>query len=103
MVGSYATFSPLARAWLPFYFAYWRSFFEGLFGLPALISFLFPWAVMIPSIAIVVRRLHDIDKSGGWYLLIFTIVGAFVVLYWLCSAGDERDNQYGSDPLKNSE
>ena len=103
MVGSYATFSPLARAWLPFYFAYWRSFFEGLFGLPALISFLFPWAVMIPSIAIVVRRLHDIDKSGGWYLLIFTIVGAFVVLYWLCSAGDERDNQYGSDRLKNSE
>jgi hypothetical protein len=53
-----------------------------------------------PCIAIVVRRFHDIDKSGWWYLLIFTIGGAFVVLYWLCSAGDERDNQYGSDRLK---
>ena len=78
------------------------GFFEGLFALPPSISLLFQLAVIVPSFAIIARSLHDTNKSGWWYLLVFTIVGIIPVLYWFCKAGDEADNEYGSNPLNNS-
>ncbi|WDR05106.1 DUF805 domain-containing protein [Devosia rhodophyticola] len=51
----------------------------------------------IPGMAITVRRLHDIGKSGWWYLISFIPFGALFILYWNCCAGDEWDNDYG-DP-----
>ena len=56
--------------------------------------------VLVPSIAITARRFHDINLSGWWYLISFTIIGLIPVIYWLCKAGDEGDNNYGSNPLK---
>jgi len=58
--------------------------------------------VLVPSIAIIARRFHDINMSGWWYLIAFTIIGLIPVIYWLCKAGDEEDNKYGSNPLKKS-
>jgi uncharacterized membrane protein YhaH (DUF805 family) len=49
----------------------------------------------IPSITVTVRRLHDIGKSGFWYLLCFVPFGALVVLFWTIRRGDEGDNGYG--------
>ena len=77
------------------------GFFEALFGLPP-ISLVFSLAVIVPGIAVGIRRMHDIGKSGWWVLLSFTIVGIIPVIYWLCQEGDEGDNQYGSNPLKSS-
>ena len=68
---------------------------EELVLLPILNLFVF-----LPSLAITVRRLHDINKSGWWYLIALTIIGFIPVIYWLCKAGDERDNNYGSNPLR---
>lgn len=54
--------------------------------------------VLIPSISIGVRRLHDVNKSGWWYLLIFVpLVGPLVLLYWAIQVGDASGNAYG-DP-----
>jgi uncharacterized membrane protein YhaH (DUF805 family) len=55
---------------------------------------------LIPLIAVATRRLHDIDSSGWWQLLVFVpIVGAIVLIIWLCTAGTPGSNRFGSNPL----
>jgi uncharacterized membrane protein YhaH (DUF805 family) len=53
----------------------------------------------IAGIALIVRRLHDINKSGWWMLIVFTIVGIIVLLFWECQQGDEGENRFGPNPL----
>ena len=57
----------------------------------------FAAATFIPSLALAVRRLHDVGRSGWWYLLIFTIIGVFVLLFWFCWPGKRATNKYGED------
>jgi uncharacterized membrane protein YhaH (DUF805 family) len=55
---------------------------------------------LIPVLAVGVRRLHDIDRSGWWYLLVFVpIIGWVVLLIWACTRGTLGPNRFGSDPL----
>ncbi len=56
-------------------------------------------AVFLPSLAVAVRRLHDVNKSG-WFILInlLPVIGFFWYLIVMCKAGDEGSNQYGNDP-----
>lgn len=53
--------------------------------------------VFLPGIAVAVRRLHDIGKSG-WFLLVAFVpfVGGIVLLYWYIKEGDTGDNAYGA-------
>ncbi|MEI7573291.1 MAG: DUF805 domain-containing protein [Phenylobacterium sp.] len=55
---------------------------------------------LVPMLAVEVRRLHDIDKSG-WNILWFSIpiVGFIVRIIWLCRRGTVGDNRFGHDPL----
>ena len=55
---------------------------------------------IIASTCLVIRRLHDVDKSGWWYLIIFTIIGIIPLLIWYCSKGTNGDNRFGKDPLE---
>ena len=64
-----------------------------------LLIVIFSLFLTIASLALVVRRLHDTNKSGWWYLIIFTIIGALPLLYWYCKKGDEGENRFGSNPL----
>lgn len=66
---------------------------EGIFyGLAAV-------AVILPNIAVGVRRLHDIDKSGWLYLLyLIPLVGTILLIVWGCKEGTSGPNQYGADP-----
>jgi uncharacterized membrane protein YhaH (DUF805 family) len=41
-------------------------------------------ALLLPNVSVTTRRLHDVNRSGWWQLLYLTIIGGFVVLYWLC-------------------
>ena len=54
------------------------------------------WLVLfIPMLAVSVRRLHDIGKSGWYYLIaLIPYLGWFVLLYWMCKASDEYSNDY---------
>jgi uncharacterized membrane protein YhaH (DUF805 family) len=56
--------------------------------------------LLLPSIAVGMRRLHDLDRSGWWILLWFVpIVGWIVLIYWACCKGTEGPNRFGPDPL----
>jgi uncharacterized membrane protein YhaH (DUF805 family) len=56
-------------------------------------------AVLIPSLAVLVRRLHDIGKSGAWFFIAFVpIVGSIWLLVLVATAGNPGANQYGPDP-----
>ena len=55
----------------------------------------------IPSIAVNARRLHDVDKSGWWQLIVFTIIGIPIFLYWVITKGTNGNNEYGEDSLSN--
>ena len=53
----------------------------------------------IPSLAVVVRRLHDVGKSG-WFYFIFLIplIGVIWLLVLYCTEGQKQDNKWGPDP-----
>jgi len=58
-------------------------------------------ALFLPSLALAIRRLHDKDKSGWFFLLIFIpLVGAIILLIWFCSRGTVGPNRFGPDPLE---
>ncbi len=56
-------------------------------------------ALLIPGIAVAVRRMHDQDKSGWWLLIaLVPIIGAIALLVFYFIEGTKGDNQYGPDP-----
>ncbi len=67
-----------------------------------LFYFLYTIAVLIPSLAVSVRRLHDVGKSG-WFLLIvlIPIIGSIWLLVLLVTDGDAEKNKYGDNPKAN--
>jgi uncharacterized membrane protein YhaH (DUF805 family) len=65
-----------------------------------LVSGLFALVTIIPSFAIAVRRLHDLDRTGWWYLIGFVpVIGMIVLLVWYAAKGTDGPNQFGPDPL----
>jgi len=63
----------------------------GLSGILFISNFIF----LIPEIAVSIRRLHDINKSGWWILLTITIIGIIPLTYFYCIKGDDGVNDYG--------
>jgi uncharacterized membrane protein YhaH (DUF805 family) len=57
-------------------------------------------ATLLPSLAVSARRLHDIDRSGWWALLLLTLVGYIVLLVWGFMRGTVGANRFGPDPLE---
>ena len=56
-------------------------------------------ALVVPAIAVGIRRLHDTDRSGWWLLIaLIPIVGAIILIVFLASEGTKGDNQYGPPP-----
>lgn len=57
--------------------------------------------LFLPGLSVTVRRLHDVGKSGWFYLIVLIpIVGFIVLLVWFCQQGTNGDNQYGPNPLR---
>ena len=73
------------------------GFISGLVGAKNGISLLYSLWVFIPSWAVVVRRMHDVDKSG-WYCLI-----PIYNLVLVCTEGTPGTNDYGEDPKRDSD
>ena len=64
----------------------------------AWIGYIWSLAILVPSIALGVRRLHDIGKAGTWYLLnLIPVVGSIILLVWYCQ-DSTGDNQWGPNP-----
>jgi uncharacterized membrane protein YhaH (DUF805 family) len=61
------------------------------------------WAIgnFIPALAVAVRRLHDTDRSGWWYLIIFVpLIGIILLIVWWATKGTDGPNRFGEDPIR---
>jgi uncharacterized membrane protein YhaH (DUF805 family) len=63
---------------------------------------LFSLATLLPTIFVTTRRLHDVGRSGWWQLIALTVIGIFLLLYWLIIEGESGENAYGPNPLSNN-
>ena len=60
---------------------------------------LYVLATIVPSIAVTVRRLHDIGKSGSWYFISFIpYIGGFWLLILTCMDSENKPNKWGENP-----
>jgi len=68
-------------------------------GIYGPITLLLILALLVPAIAVQVRRFHDQDKSGWFVLLAFIpIIGSIAVLVFMCLSGTDGPNRFGNDP-----
>lgn len=112
-VKKYAVFSGRARRAEYWYFALFYlllyiallivDVLTGTFDLMTgygLCSGVFALAMLVPSLALAVRRLHDIDRSGWWLLIgLIPLVGIIVIMVFTTMAGTRGENRFGPDPL----
>ncbi len=72
---------------------------EGLVGSPGVVGILYSLAVLIPGIAVSVRRLHDTNRSGWWLLIsLIPLIGFVVLLVFMVQDSQPGANQYGPNP-----
>ena len=63
------------------------------------LSIIYSLAVLLPSLGVSVRRLHDIDKTGWWLLIaLIPVIGAIVLLIFFVKDSQAGENQYGLNP-----
>jgi uncharacterized membrane protein YhaH (DUF805 family) len=102
----YAVFSGRSRRMEYWYFVLFNiivsivlGVIDGLLGTSGLLSGIYSLAVLIPTLAVTVRRLHDIDRSGWWILIaLVPLIGVIVLLVFALLEGTPGDNQYGPNP-----
>jgi len=56
-------------------------------------------ALFLPSLAVSARRLHDLDRTAWWLLLVLTGIGIIVLIVWDCMKGTAGSNRFGPDQL----
>lgn len=67
-----------------------------VFGRPIL-GLVLSLALLVPSIAVAVRRIHDLGKPWFWLLIgLIPFLGAFALIYFFCQPGENKKNQWGT-------
>ena len=113
----YAVFSGRARRkefWMfvlfNMIFAFVAGLIDGIFlpnlGIDAgggakigLLGAIYSLAVLIPGLAVAVRRLHDTNRTGWWYLIVLIpFIGAIILLIFFVQDSQPGDNKYGPNP-----
>ena len=75
------------------------GFIEGLAGTAGILACIYSLAVLIPGIAVTVRRLHDTNRSGWWLLVgLVPLLGAIALLVFMVQDSQPDKNQYGTNP-----
>lgn len=109
---NYATFSGRARRKEYWMFTLFNfiiyivlTILDGALGLVnyetgfGVLSGLYTLAVLIPGLAVLVRRLHDTNRSGWWVLISFVpLIGLIVLLVFACLDSQKGNNKYGAYP-----
>ncbi|OGX13773.1 MAG: hypothetical protein A2351_00685 [Omnitrophica bacterium RIFOXYB12_FULL_50_7] len=102
----YAVFSGRARRteyWMFFLFnfviAFVLGFIEGIFKGPGVLFWLYSLAILVPGIAVAIRRLHDTGRSGWWILIsLIPVIGTIVFIVFMAQDSQPNENQYGPNP-----
>jgi uncharacterized membrane protein YhaH (DUF805 family) len=72
---------------------------QGIVHLGDVLTGLLGLALLLPSLGIAARRLHDINMSAWWLLIgLIPLVGAIVLIYFYCQPGTVGANRFGADP-----
>ena len=62
----------------------------GLFGL----------GILLPSLGVSFRRIHDLDRSAWWLLIgLIPLIGGLILLFWFVQRGTVGENRFGPDPI----
>ena len=70
---------------------------DGILDTPDTLSGLAGFILFFPSLAVTIRRLHDIGKSGWWYLIsAIPLIGSLILLFWNCQETSPETNQWGA-------
>ncbi|HDM8144704.1 TPA: DUF805 domain-containing protein [Vibrio harveyi] len=101
----YAVFNGRARRkeyWMFFLFnlifSFVLGFIDGILG-TVFIGTIYGLVVLIPGIAVMVRRLHDIGRTGWWVLIgLIPLIGLIVLIVFAATDGNKGSNEYGSNP-----
>lgn len=108
----YAEFSGRARRKEYWYFVLFNllislvlGFIDGVIGTFSaevglgLLGGLYTLAVLLPSLGVSVRRLHDTNHSGWWlFIALIPFIGAIILVIFMARDSDSGDNQYGPNP-----
>ena len=73
------------------------SVIDAVLGL-GFLGFIYMLAVLVPSIAVAIRRLHDIGKPGWWILIGFVPIIGLVLIYFLVLDSTPGENEFGPNP-----
>jgi len=103
---NYANFKGRARRkeyWMFFLFnmifVMVLAIIDFMIGTFPLIYMVYLLALLLPSLAVFVRRLHDVGKSGWWFFIgLIPLIGAIWLLILLCTDSDASQNSYGPSP-----
>ena len=106
VVKNYANFSGRARRSEYWYFALANFVFGIVSGVLAVaypeimyLVYIVGLALLVPGLAVCVRRLHDIGKSGWWYLIGFVpYIGALVLFVFFVKDSQPGENKWGPNP-----
>lgn len=105
-LNNYATFSGRAQRSEYWWFYLFNiilsvvaNIIDAAIGIP-IFSIIVLLGLIIPGIAVSVRRMHDLGKSGWWiFIALIPLIGIILLIYWFVSRGTEGPNEYGPDPL----
>lgn len=102
----YATFSGRARRPELWWFALFNLLVQAVLGVmdaalgAELFNSIYSLVVLLPSLAVSARRLHDIGRSGWWLLLgLIPVIGMLVLIYWFIQPGEPAANEHGPPPV----
>jgi uncharacterized membrane protein YhaH (DUF805 family) len=103
---NYANFKGRARRkeyWMFFLFnmifVIVAAIIDYMLGTFPLIYGIYLLGLIIPSLAVLVRRLHDVGKSGWWFFIaLIPLIGTIWLLVLLCTDGNAGENSYGPSP-----
>lgn len=105
VIKNYAVFSGRARRkeyWMFMLFnlliSFALGFIEGFLGGPGILSLIYTLAILIPSLAVTVRRLHDTGRSGWWVLISIVPILGIILLIFMLLDSQPNENEYGQNP-----
>jgi uncharacterized membrane protein YhaH (DUF805 family) len=75
------------------------NYMKAIYNVSSIVYLSYSIIMILPSMAVAVRRLHDIGKSGwNFFIGLIPLVGAIILIVWYCKDSEAGENQWGATP-----